>query len=313
MIAKLLVLGLFHGMPLRCGGQPATMPSEAVSLLQTSVEMKKTEAETTKSAKLAREPHEYGTDACNIVASGQTEAADKTYSSVHATAKIETDMPEAADYSSAAADATANIETDIPKASAGSDIVRIVLQALAILLIMDGLRRWTSKDTSAKPVTVPVSSKTSTPVAPSPALLTAALEGNADAFEASIGSSLSTLSLVDSWGCSVLHYAAKGGSVHILQRLLDLGAKVDALDAWDETPLHLAARAGHGEACQTLLEARARIDATNAEEFTPLVVAGQAEHKAICTLLIERGAGVAGLPNEEVPDLVKRLLQATEL
>jgi len=292
MIAKLLVLGLFHGMPLRCGGQPATMPSEAVSLLQTSVEMKKTEAETTKSAKLAREPHEYGTDACNIVASGQTEAADKTYSSVHATAKS---------------------ETDIPKASAGSDIVRIVLQALAILLIMDGLRRWTSKDTSAKPVTVPVSSKTSTPVAPSPALLTAALEGNADAFEASIGSSLSTLSLVDSWGCSVLHYAAKGGSVHILQRLLDLGAKVDALDAWDETPLHLAARAGHGEACQTLLEARARIDATNAEEFTPLVVAGQAEHKAICTLLIERGAGVAGLPNEEVPDLVKRLLQATEL
>lgn len=306
MIAKLLVLGLFHGMPLRCGGQPATMTSEAVSLLQTSVEMKKTEAETTKSAKLAREPHEYGTDACNIVASGQTEAADKTYSSVHATAKIETDMPEAAD-------ATANIETDIPKASAGSDTVRIILQALAILLIMDGLRRWTSKDTSAKTVTVPVSSKTSTPVAPSPALLMAALEGNADAFEASIGSSLSTLSLVDSWGCSVLHYAAKGGSVHILQRLLDLGAKVDALDAWDETPLHLAARAGHGEACQTLLEARARIDATNAEEFTPLVVAGQAEHKAICTLLIERGAGVASLPNEEVPDLVKRLLQATEL
>jgi ankyrin repeat protein len=50
---------------------------------------------------------------------------------------------------------------------------------------------------------------------------------------------------------SMLHFAAQGGSLQVLRRMLDLGAPADDVDADGNTPLHCGAERGH-------LEVRAR-------------------------------------------------------
>lgn len=113
---------------------------------------------------------------------------------------------------------------------------------------------------------------------------------------------------IDSWGCTALHFAAKGGSVPIVKRFLEHGLWVDSEDAWDETPLHIAARAGHLEVCQFLLLSGAGIDTLNAEDRTPLVVAGWAKHADVCRFLLAEGAGIGGMPADEVPPMVSEML-----
>lgn len=115
---------------------------------------------------------------------------------------------------------------------------------------------------------------------------------------------------LDSWGCTALHFAAKGGSVQIVKRLLEQDLLVDSEDAWDETPLHIAARAGHIDVCDFLLSAGAKIDTLNAEDRTPLVVAGWAGHKRVCRFLLEKGAGTGGAHVDELPELVSEMLAA---
>ncbi|KAG8508241.1 Espin-like protein [Galemys pyrenaicus] len=56
----------------------------------------------------------------------------------------------------------------------------------------------------------------------------------------------------DREGATALHFAARGGHAPVLDRLLLLGAPVEA-DAWGGTPLHDAAENGHLECCQTLV------------------------------------------------------------
>lgn len=185
-----------------------------------------------------------------------------------------------------------------------------ILQALAILLIGDVMRRAPWK-ASTKAETQ-VASKAAAPADSQAAMLAAALNGDEAAFEAEIDNNLSQLSRVDSWGCTVMHYAAKGGSAPIVQKLVDVGAAVEALDAWDETPLHLAARAGRIEVCDILINGGASIDAMNAEECTPLIVAGRGDHEAICRLLISHGANVASVEHSMVPELVAAILKEQE-
>ncbi len=58
----------------------------------------------------------------------------------------------------------------------------------------------------------------------------------------------------DSHGASVLHSAAAGGNVGVLQRLFDLGASPASLTAAGRTPLHFAAASASGvQACAELL------------------------------------------------------------
>lgn len=188
-----------------------------------------------------------------------------------------------------------------------------VLEVLACLLIVDMLRRWSWKAKGDKHAQESSASKasggqTSSQHTGRNPLLVAALAGDSEAFEAQFPGNQSRLAQVDCWGCTPLHYAAKGGSAHIVCRLLDLGFKVDAIDAWDETPLHMSARAGCIEACASLLRAGANVNALNAQDYTPLVVAGQAGMRGVCSLLLDRGGGAGGLADEEVPGVVAALL-----
>jgi len=184
----------------------------------------------------------------------------------------------------------------------------MALQLAALLLIMNVLRR-SSESKSAPDPEFSKAPIISAPIKESPSFLAAALAGDEAAFEAQC-KTRSQASQADTWGCTALHYAAKGGSAPIVKRLVKLGAWLEALDVWDETPLHIAARAGHAEVCEALLAAGAQVDALNAEEHTPLVVAGKADKEAVCSLLIGRGAGVADLGEEKVPSLVAGLLGA---
>jgi hypothetical protein len=181
-----------------------------------------------------------------------------------------------------------------------------ILEVMACALLVDILRRcmWKAKDENGG------DEKALAPTESSPTrrLLAAALAGDDQAFEANYACSKAELLEVDVWGCTALHYAAKGGSVHIISRMIDLGAKVDVIDAWDETPLHLAARAGCTQACARLLKAGANVNPLNAEDQTPLIVAGLAGHEATCSLLLERGASAGGLSDVDLPALVSRLL-----
>lgn len=138
-------------------------------------------------------------------------------------------------------------------------------------------------------------------------LLQAAAAGNFALYKTAVGQ-CSDLHKLDSWGCTVLHYAAKGGSVDITRCLLDRGLQVNATEVWDETPLHIAARAGHKDVCELLINEGADMDALNAQDWTPLIVAGHEKKQDVCSFLFSQGAGVAGLADSELPSMISLMI-----
>lgn len=290
----------------------ADVPDDKVTLLQSQVEVKKGEAKAAQQI----QPDDDDDDKTELAYAKASCSSSGSCDSVETPATFKLTIPAIQSHDAESQQKPPQAPETKKEASTQADEASkiplgTVLQALAILIIADVLRRcpWKAKSGSK---TKKNTTKAAANTDPSAALLTAALDGDAAAFDAQIAKNMSQLSRVDAWGCSLLHYAAKGGSASIVQKLVDLGAFVDALDAWDETPLHLAARAGHVEACEILSVAGASADSTNAEECTPLVVAGRADHEAVCRLLLERGAGVAGLANDKVPELVLALLKEQE-
>lgn len=139
-------------------------------------------------------------------------------------------------------------------------------------------------------------------------LLEAVLAGDVDSSKTILSGSQIDICRVDTWGCSLLHAAAKGGATPVVEMLLARGAGVHDRDAWDETPLHIAARAGHAEVCDSLVVHGSDVDAVNAQEWTPLIVAADSGHEALCQLLLRRGATCGGLEHASLPSLLQRLL-----
>ncbi|CAK0868090.1 unnamed protein product [Prorocentrum cordatum] len=210
------------------------------------------------------------------------------------------------------ADASASpaaVSADAPEAAKGHvRLFRYALDALTVLLLLDGCRRWRNHGQPK------ADGSEDAPPRGSEAfqrLVRAAAAGDeATARELLRGGA--SASEADLWGCTALHAAAKGGARGLAAQLLDLGADLHAADAWDDTPLHTAARAGRAGVCGLLVERGARLDAANAQSWTPLVVAGHAEHRDVCLLLLGMGAGVGGLPRKELPALLRELLPGDE-
>jgi ankyrin repeat protein len=71
-------------------------------------------------------------------------------------------------------------------------------------------------------------------------------------------------------GWTVLHSAACGGHINIVNKLLRWGAKVSARGQKGETPLHVAASAGHVETVKALLKCGANVSYKNVQGDTPL-------------------------------------------
>mmetsp|Transcript_33846 Transcript_33846/g.59685 ORF Transcript_33846/g.59685 Transcript_33846/m.59685 type:complete len:335 (-) Transcript_33846:141-1145(-) len=299
--------------------------NDEVTLLQAAVEVKKKEAVASK-AKATQQPvldkearyPELPREECSPTYSIMTHAEAPAGESARETVKVETSakMESVETITSVVeSDKMANDATDadvVPTSSAGSSLGWQVIVVAVCGLFFSALKARQDKasQTPAKhKVTDSAHQETWT------MLLDAALAADEASFEGAF-KRLSEEGMVniDSWGCTALHFAAKGGSVPIVQRFLEHGLWVDSEDAWDETPLHIAARAGHVEVCKFLLSSGAGIDTLNAEDRTPLVVAGWAKHAAVCRFLLAEGAGVGGMPEEELPPMVSEMLelQATQ-
>jgi len=194
-------------------------------------------------------------------------------------------------------------ESDPP----GTDMVRMMLQVMTLLLVFDGLRKWHAhrqevQSKGGKRIQAPKEDEAAAKSAWTK-MVKAARSGDECSFKEAIAQH-PVIMQADAWGCTPLHFAAAGGSSMIAAKLLELGAEVDALDAVDETPLFIAARTGGVSICELLLKAGANIDAVNKQGMTPLVVSGHANQEPACHFLADSGATCGDITDEELPPLV---------
>ncbi|KAL6695350.1 ankyrin repeat-containing domain protein [Trichoderma pleuroticola] len=113
--------------------------------------------------------------------------------------------------------------------------------------------------------------------------------------DAAVGGSIGILDLllqsgVDAnlrrYGSSALYSAAQHGCVYHVQKLIDFKAKVDPRDDNNRTPLHYAAEKNDYEAVKALLDAGSEINAQDNDLVTPIYLASQfMSHKAIQELI----------------------------
>ena len=87
-----------------------------------------------------------------------------------------------------------------------------------------------------------------------------------------------------------LHVACRFDLAQVAQRLIDLGADVDAYDVARETPLFRAVNLGYADCAKVLLRAGADVDFQNRRRATPLHRAVQRGKRFIVPLLLEAGA-----------------------
>lgn len=95
-----------------------------------------------------------------------------------------------------------------------------------------------------------------------------------------------------------LHYAAQGGHLGAVERLLARHAFIDAATRDGTTALHEAIYAHHDAVAEALIRAGANLSATTGSEQTPLRGAVQRGRRRIADLLLARGAVTyAALPD----------------
>eukprot|EP00928_Gymnodinium_smaydae_P098028 TRINITY_DN9016_c0_g6_i1.p1 TRINITY_DN9016_c0_g6~~TRINITY_DN9016_c0_g6_i1.p1 ORF type:complete len:412 (+),score=119.18 TRINITY_DN9016_c0_g6_i1:171-1406(+) len=201
-----------------------------------------------------------------------------------------------------------------PPRSGASAAFALVLQVLIVLIVVDGFMRLRKGQAGQEREEgdLPkeqLRQQTSQDDGSWAELMRALLGGDLARCKVLLDSDVS-LAGCDEWGCTLLHAVAQCSSSELVDQLLARGHDLDvnAQDACDETPLHIAARHGNGVVCERLLEHGASIDGTNAEGQTPLVVAAAAGHNEVCEALLDRGAGTAGLQEDRLPALLRKLL-----
>lgn len=123
------------------------------------------------------------------------------------------------------------------------------------------------------------------------------------------------LNVGDDHAFSLLHWAAKGGQLSIVDMLLARGARVNATNMGDDTPLHLAASHGHRGIVQKLINRKADVNAVNEHGMTPLHYACFFGHQDIAEDLVQSGSLISqcnkqGLtPIDVTPNKIRQLIE----
>jgi ankyrin repeat protein len=125
-------------------------------------------------------------------------------------------------------------------------------------------------------------------------LFVAAWQGDPEAVDILLRSG-ADVTLRDSYGCAVLHFAALAKAMNdaaydIVERLVAAGADIGAVGESGLAPLHVAALNGQRHAAEALLDAGADPDARDLRGFTPLHFATLMRDADMGQLLIRRGA-----------------------
>jgi len=90
-----------------------------------------------------------------------------------------------------------------------------------------------------------------------------------------------------------MHKAARNGDVAVIQALASANkSAVNAVDKLQRTPLHMACWAGFVEAAEKLIHLGADVDAPATDSVTALMFASQNNHTAIIQLLAKSGASL---------------------
>ena len=95
-------------------------------------------------------------------------------------------------------------------------------------------------------------------------------------------------------GFTVLHWAARGGSLAVMEALVDQGANVDAMSTSGYTALHNAAWRGRLSVVKYLVGVGADVNAKGSNGLTALSWAARAGHLAVVKFLVGAGADVLG-------------------
>ncbi|XP_042907067.2 uncharacterized protein [Parasteatoda tepidariorum] len=97
-------------------------------------------------------------------------------------------------------------------------------------------------------------------------------------------------------GWSPLLYACDYGNSHVVQLLLQNGARVDVFDVEGRAGLHLGAEHGHADVIEILLNHKAFVNVRTKRGMTPLHHAAAKGHTRVVKLLVEKyGAAIDGL------------------
>jgi ankyrin repeat protein len=99
---------------------------------------------------------------------------------------------------------------------------------------------------------------------------------------------------VNQFSRTLLHSAASGGSVQIIETLLSRGFKPMSGDGYGWSPLHCAAEKGNLNAVKLLVSKGADVNDRNASGRTPYNLADENGHKEVCKYLISSGADSSG-------------------
>jgi ankyrin repeat protein len=127
----------------------------------------------------------------------------------------------------------------------------------------------------------------------------AAKRGNINFLNECVGNRMSVNGL-DKAGSTPLHWAAHGGHVDCVQRLLSVpNCEVDVQNKLGDTPLHAAAWRGHADIVEMLLNKGAIPDILNNDDKTPYDLASDAKTAALLQQSLETEQSIEQYCDEE--------------